>query len=73
MFEFIISTNKYINGAWYGNCFATIQSINGDVFKYTSQRQYIELDGLLDAVKQIVEEVKRVGINIIDIQIKKHC
>jgi hypothetical protein len=73
MFEFIISTNKHIDGTWYGCSFSTIRSINGDVFKYTSQTRYAELDSLLETVKEIVTEAKCAGVNIIDIQIMETC
>lgn len=73
MFEFIVSTNKHIDGTWYGCSYTTTRSINGDVFKYTSQIRYAELDTLLETVKEIVEEAKHIGVNIVDIQIKKTC
>ena len=71
MFEFIISTNKHIDGTWYGCSFSTIRSINGDVFKYTSQTRYAELDSLLETVKEIIAEAEHNGVSIVDIQIKK--
>ena len=71
MFELIVASKAHLEGTWYGDSYLTSPSKEGDVFKYKADKRYAELHDALDEVMEIVKDAKRVGINIVDIQIKK--
>lgn len=72
MFEFVVCSKKHLEGEWYNNTYQiTPTKEQGDVYKYTSRQRYESIDYVFYIVKEIVEDARREGIDIVDIQIKK--
>ena len=71
MFELTIASKAHLEGNWYGNNYLTSPTKEGDVFKYKADKRYVELHDALDEVMEIVRDAKRIGVNIVDVQIKK--
>lgn len=71
MFELIVASKSHLSGTWYGDSYLTGPSKEGDVFKYRTHKHYVELHDALDKVMEIVSDAKRIGVNIVNVQVKK--
>lgn len=72
MFELIVASKSHLEGRVIRMNHST-STKEGDVFKYKADKRYAELHDALDEVMEIVKGAKRIGVNIVDIQIKKTC